>query len=71
MLEFPGESTGMSSSNSAVCLPAPALRPFITQYAGFLAFGLPPGMEVGLPFLQDYELAGRDNGFESEVAYLR
>ncbi len=39
----------MSNSNSAVCLPAAALRPFITQYAGFLAFGMPPGTHVGLP----------------------
>src|SRR5436190_21438340 len=39
----------MSSSNYAVSLPVPALRPFIAHYAGFLAFGLPPGTEVGLP----------------------
>src|SRR5690348_3018375 len=39
----------MSRSNSAVCLPAPTLRPFITQYAGSQAFGVPPGTHVGLP----------------------
>jgi len=39
----------MSSSNSAVCLPAPALRPFIKRYVGSLAYGLPPGTHVGLP----------------------
>jgi len=39
----------MSSSNSAVSLPAPALRPFITQYAGSRACGVPPGTHVGLP----------------------
>lgn len=36
-------------SDMAVSLPAPALRPFITQYAGFRASGLPPGIHHGLP----------------------
>jgi AraC-like DNA-binding protein len=38
-----------SYSNHAVCLPAPALRPFISHYAGFRAKGLPPGTHAGLP----------------------
>ena len=36
-------------SETAVSLPAPALRPFITQYAGFRVSGLPPGAHFGLP----------------------
>jgi AraC-like DNA-binding protein len=41
----------MSSQHSgqAVCLPTPALRPFIARYAGFCASGLPPGTHAGLP----------------------
>ena len=38
-----------SFSNHAVCLPAPALRPFISHYAGFRAQGLPPCTHAGLP----------------------
>ena len=38
-----------SFSNHAVGLPAPALRPFISHYAGFGAQGLPPGTHAGLP----------------------
>ncbi|MGH9722448.1 MAG: helix-turn-helix domain-containing protein [Bryobacteraceae bacterium] len=36
-------------SETAVSLPAPALRPFIAQYAGFRVSGLPPGAHSGLP----------------------
>ncbi len=36
-------------SDTAVSLPAPALRPFITHYAGFRLSGLPPGVHFGLP----------------------
>jgi AraC-like DNA-binding protein len=36
-------------AETAVSLPAPALRPFISQYAGFRFSGLPPGVHVGLP----------------------
>ncbi len=36
-------------SDTAVSLPAPALRPFITRYAGFRVCGLPPGVHFGLP----------------------
>jgi AraC-like DNA-binding protein len=41
----------MSGSNvdTAVRLPAPALRPFITQYAGFRVSELPSGVHFGLP----------------------
>ena len=39
----------ISFSDRAVCLPAPALRPFISHYAGFRARGLPPGSHAGLP----------------------
>jgi AraC-like DNA-binding protein len=35
--------------DTAVRLPAPALRPFITQYAGFRVSGLPSGVHFGLP----------------------
>ena len=38
-----------SMVDTAVRLPAPALRPFITQYAGFRVSGLPSGIHVGLP----------------------
>jgi AraC-like DNA-binding protein len=38
-----------SFSNHAVCLPAPALRPFISHYAGFRAQGLAPCTHAGLP----------------------
>jgi AraC-like DNA-binding protein len=36
-------------SDTAVTLPTPALRPFITQYAGFRVSGLPVGTHFGLP----------------------
>jgi AraC-like DNA-binding protein len=36
-------------SDSAVSLPAPPLRPFITRYAGFRHSGLPPGVHIGHP----------------------
>jgi len=36
-------------SETAVSLPAPGLRPFITEYAGFRASGFPPGVHYGLP----------------------
>jgi AraC-like DNA-binding protein len=36
-------------SESAVSLPAPQLRPFITRYAGFRHSGLPPGVHIGHP----------------------
>ena len=50
MLELP-ESSGMSIliSDTAVSLPAPALRQFITEYAGFRVSGLPPYGHFGLP----------------------
>ena len=38
-----------SFSNHAVGLPAPALRPFISHYAGFRAQGLAPCTHAGLP----------------------
>jgi AraC-like DNA-binding protein len=38
-----------SFSNHAVGLPAPALRPFISHYAGFRAQGLAPRTHAGLP----------------------
>jgi AraC-like DNA-binding protein len=38
-----------STSDTAVSLPAPVLRPFITRYAGFRASGVPPGVHIGLP----------------------
>jgi AraC-like DNA-binding protein len=36
-------------ADKAVQLPAPVLRPFIAQYAGFRITGLPPGLHFGLP----------------------
>ena len=36
-------------SDTAVSLPAPALLPFITEYAGFRVSGLPPRTHFGLP----------------------
>jgi len=36
-------------SETAVSLPAPALRHLITGYAGFRASGVPPGTHFGLP----------------------
>jgi len=36
-------------SESALGLPAPQLRPFITRYAGFHHSGLPPGVHIGHP----------------------
>jgi hypothetical protein len=37
------------SSDIAVALPAPVLRPFVTQYAGFRATGVPKSLHFGLP----------------------
>ena len=41
----------MSSADPdfAMCLPAPALRPYISHYVGFRAEGLRPGTHSGLP----------------------
>lgn len=36
-------------TDTAVALPAPELRAFITRYAGFRVFGLPPGVHFALP----------------------
>ena len=36
-------------SDTETSLPAPALRRFITEYAGFRVSGLPPGVHFGLP----------------------
>jgi AraC-like DNA-binding protein len=36
-------------SDTAVSLPTPRLRPFISPYAGFRAFGVPPSLHFGLP----------------------
>src|SRR2546423_11194468 len=36
-------------SDTELSLPAPALRRFITEYAGFRVTGLPPGVHFGLP----------------------
>jgi AraC-like DNA-binding protein len=36
-------------SEAAVSLPRPALRPYISRYAGFRATGLPPTLHHGLP----------------------
>ncbi len=36
-------------ADTAVGLPTPALRPFITKYAGFRISGLPSGVHFGLP----------------------
>src|ERR1700742_604593 len=36
-------------ADTAIRLPAPVLRPFITQYAGFSLSGLPSGVHFGLP----------------------
>src|SRR5262245_20406644 len=36
-------------AEQAVSLPAPALRPFISHYAGFRAEGQSPGTHAGLP----------------------
>jgi AraC-like DNA-binding protein len=36
-------------ADTAVGLPSPALRPFITKYAGFRISGLPSGVHYGLP----------------------
>jgi hypothetical protein len=68
-----------SFANHAVCLPAPALRPFISHYAGFRAQGLPPGAHAGLPSrhvdllpnLQDYELTAGDDRSEDQPADAR
>jgi AraC-like DNA-binding protein len=38
-----------ASSDHAVSLSAPALRPYIAHYAGYYANGLAPGMHAGLP----------------------
>lgn len=39
----------LPSSNTAVALPAPVLRPFIAHYAGFYAQALGPATHAGLP----------------------
>src|SRR5256714_15413455 len=36
-------------SDTELSLPAPALRRFITEYAGFRVTGLPAGVHFGLP----------------------
>ncbi|HUB27098.1 MAG TPA: hypothetical protein VL992_16855, partial [Tepidisphaeraceae bacterium] len=41
--------TKSPSSDQAVSIPAPALRPYITRYEGYYANGLTPGFHAGLP----------------------
>jgi hypothetical protein len=45
----PPYGTIAAVSESAVSVPAPALRPFITRYAGFRHSGLTPGVHIGHP----------------------
>ena len=51
MLDLLRIGRGMSTliSDTAVSLPAPGLRPFITEYAGFQVSGMPQGVHFGLP----------------------
>src|SRR3954471_24965082 len=37
------------NSDTAVVLPAPILRPFVSRYAGFRATGVPEPVHFGLP----------------------
>jgi hypothetical protein len=74
----------MSSANSAVCLPALALRPFIVfrfeRACGLIKHHRPSLAHVAsacgyydqVQMTREWNaIAGRDNGLMSEVAYLR
>ncbi len=47
---------------TAVALPAPALRPYVVQYAGFYATGLEPGVHSGLPSRHMHLIIGLGGG---------
>jgi hypothetical protein len=47
MVRFPPMSA--IDSDTSTCLPAAALRPYISTYAGFRIAGLQPGTIIGLP----------------------
>ena len=51
-------------ADTAVQLPAPVLRPFITQYAGFRVSGLPPGLHFGLPSTDVHLIISLDHPIE-------
>lgn len=48
--------------DTAVALPAPALRPYIGHYAGFFATGLQPGVHSGLPSRHMHLIIGLGGG---------
>jgi AraC-like DNA-binding protein len=50
------------SFDQAVSLPAPALRPFISHYAGFHANGLAPGTHAGIPSRHIHLIIGLGEG---------
>lgn len=55
-------------SDTAVSIPAPALRPFITEYAGFRVSGVPPGT---LDVVQMPNSTQRPSAFGALVAGLQ
>jgi AraC-like DNA-binding protein len=59
------------SSDQAVSLPAPALCPYISHYAGFRASGLAPGMHAGLPSRHMHLIIGLGEGPEALIDVLQ
>jgi AraC-like DNA-binding protein len=55
------------SSDRAVSLPAPVLRPFISHYAGFYADGVAPGTHAGLPSRHMHLIIGLGEGREGLI----
>lgn len=57
--------------DTAVALPAPALRPYIGHYAGFFAAGLAPGVHSGLPSRHMHLIIGLGEGRDAMIDVVR
>lgn len=59
------------SCDTAVALPAPALRPYIAHYAGFYATGLAPGVHSGLPSRHMHLIIGIGAGLDGMIDVVK
>jgi AraC-like DNA-binding protein len=62
---------GAPSSDQAVALPAPVLRPFIAHYAGFHATGLAPGTHAGLPSRHLHLIIALGHGADARIDVIQ
>jgi AraC-like DNA-binding protein len=57
--------------DTAVALPAPALRPYIGRYAGFFVTGMVPGVHSGLPSRHMHLIIGLGEGRDAMIDVVR